>query len=77
MDADGTQKGFDLELTKAVSLNSNIPVIASGGAGANMKHFKDVFDMEQQMQRLRRRFFHYNKIKIADLKDIYRKIIFP
>jgi cyclase len=32
MDADGTQKGFDVELTSMVSTNSNLPVIASGGA---------------------------------------------
>ena len=34
MDRDGTQSGFDLELTKAVSLAVSIPVIASGGAGS-------------------------------------------
>ena len=33
MDADGTQKGFDIEMTKLAVENSSIPVIASGGAG--------------------------------------------
>ncbi|MHC4735588.1 MAG: imidazole glycerol phosphate synthase subunit HisF, partial [Planctomycetota bacterium] len=33
MDADGTQAGYDIELTRAVSDAVNIPVIASGGAG--------------------------------------------
>lgn len=69
MDADGTQKGFDLELTRAVSLNSNIPVIASGGAGANMEHFKDVFEYGAADAALAASIFHYNTIKIADLKE--------
>ncbi len=42
MDADGTRKGFDCELTGAVSQAVNIPVIASGGAG-NAGHFAEVF----------------------------------
>ena len=33
MDADGTKKGFDIELTKSVSNITNVPVIASGGCG--------------------------------------------
>ena len=33
MDSDGSQTGFDLEITKRISLNSSIPVIASGGGG--------------------------------------------
>src|SRR5438094_1459549 len=33
MDADGTKKGYDLELTRAVSDSVQVPVIASGGAG--------------------------------------------
>jgi cyclase len=69
MDADGTQKGFDLELTRAVSLNSNIPVIASGGAGANMDHFKDVFEYGAADAALAASIFHYNTMKIKDLKE--------
>jgi len=33
MDADGTKKGYDLELTRAIASSVQIPVIASGGAG--------------------------------------------
>ena len=40
MDKDGTKSGFDLELTKKISNNVNIPVIASGGVG-NIKHLVD------------------------------------
>ncbi|MBQ7793754.1 MAG: imidazole glycerol phosphate synthase subunit HisF, partial [Clostridia bacterium] len=42
MDADGTKAGYDLQLTRAVSENASIPVIASGGAGT-MAHFYDAF----------------------------------
>ena len=40
MDCDGTKAGYDLELTKAIAEEVNIPVIASGGAG-NLEHFYD------------------------------------
>ncbi len=40
MDADGTQAGYDIELTKAVTSAVNIPVIASGGAGT-LEHLYD------------------------------------
>lgn len=43
MDADGTKKGFDLEMTRAVTRAVRIPVIASGGCGA-LEHFSDVFE---------------------------------
>jgi cyclase len=33
IDADGTKKGFDLELISLITLNSHVPIIASGGAG--------------------------------------------
>lgn len=42
MDADGTKKGFDIELTRRVSELTNVPVIASGGCG-NLEHFEEVF----------------------------------
>ena len=42
MDCDGTKDGYDIELTKIVSDNVSIPVIASGGAG-KLEHFKDAF----------------------------------
>ncbi len=50
MDADGTQKGFDIEMTKLAVENSSIPVIASGGAGAEASHFVDVFKKQKPMQ---------------------------
>ncbi len=73
MDTDGTQKGFDVELNRQVSLNTNLPVIASGGAGPVMEHFKDVFEYGAADAALAASIFHYNSIKIKDLKDYLAK----
>jgi len=69
MDADGTQKGFDLNMTKLVVENVNIPVIASGGAGACVEHFKDVFELANADAALAASIFHYNTLPIKTLKQ--------
>ena len=69
MDADGTQNGFDLSMTKLVADNVNIPVIASGGAGANAEHFVDVFNIANADAALAASIFHYNTLPIKDLKQ--------
>ncbi len=68
MDADGTQNGFDLNMTKLVVENVKIPVIASGGAGADIKHFLDVFNLSNADAALAASIFHYNMLPIAKLK---------
>lgn len=68
MDADGTQKGFDIELTNIVSTMSNLPVIASGGAGPVMDHFCDVLINGAADAALAASIFHFNTLKIKDLK---------
>ena len=42
MDCDGTQDGYDLALTRLLSQNVSVPVIASGGAG-NLDHLVQAF----------------------------------
>lgn len=69
MDADGTQNGFDLNMTKLVVENVNIPVIASGGAGANVEHFVDVFESAKADAALAASIFHYNTLPIKTLKQ--------
>ena len=69
MDADGMQKGFDLELTRQVSMNTNLPVIASGGAGPVKEHFSEVFDYGKADAALAASIFHFDTLKIADLKE--------
>lgn len=68
MDADGTQAGFDLEMTKLVVENTNIPVIASGGAGANTQHFVDVFEKAQADAALAASIFHFGTLPVPTLK---------
>lgn len=69
MDADGTQNGFDLKMTKLVVDSVNIPVIASGGAGACVKHFTDVFETANADAALAASIFHYNTLPIKTLKE--------
>lgn len=68
MDADGTQNGFDLKMTKLVVDNVNIPVIASGGAGANVEHFVDVFETANADAALAASIFHYGTMPVPMLK---------
>ena len=69
MDFDGTQKGFDIEMNKLVSNLVKIPVIASGGAGANSEHFKDVFEKTNVDAALAASIFHYDTLPINKLKS--------
>lgn len=69
MDADGTQNAFDIEMTKLVSTNVGIPVIASGGAGANPEHFKDIFEQGYADAGLAASIFHYDLLPIPKLKQ--------
>ena len=67
MDEDGQKKGYDLGLTKAVSERVNIPVIASGGAGA-LEHFYDAFTEGKADAVLAASLFHFGEIPIPELK---------
>ena len=67
IDAEGTRKGFDLDLTRAITDAVNIPVIASGGAG-KIEHFIDVFNKGCADAALAASVFHFNEIDINTLK---------
>ena len=67
MDCDGTESGFDCELTRAISRAVKIPVIASGGAG-NAQHFADVLTRGEADAALAASIFHYGKVRVSDLK---------
>ena len=67
MDGDGTKAGYDLELTRAVSENVSIPVIASGGAGT-MEHFYEAFTQGKADAALAASLFHFKEMEIRDLK---------
>lgn len=67
MDEDGQKKGYDIALTRAVSEKVNIPVIASGGAGA-LEHFYDAFTEGKADAVLAASLFHFGEIPIPKLK---------
>lgn len=66
-EADGTKKGFSIEITAAVANAVNIPVIASGGAGS-MEDFREVFDKTSCSAALAAGIFHFGEVNIAELK---------
>ncbi|MCL5263594.1 MAG: imidazole glycerol phosphate synthase subunit HisF [Chloroflexi bacterium] len=68
MDADGTQKGYDLKLTAAVSEAVSIPVIASGGVG-NLAHLYDGLAIGKADAVLAASIFHYGAHSIREVKD--------
>ncbi|MBN1913065.1 MAG: imidazole glycerol phosphate synthase subunit HisF [Candidatus Omnitrophica bacterium] len=67
MDHDGTKDGYDLELTKKISEEVKIPVIASGGAG-ELKHFRDIFKKTAASAALAASIFHYRQLTVREVK---------
>ncbi len=67
IDADGTQAGYDLELTRAIVEAVNVPVIASGGAGS-LAHFADVLETGKADAALAASLFHDGVLTIQQVK---------
>lgn len=76
MDADGTKKGFDLEMTKACRESTNLPIIASGGCGS-LKDFKEVLEDDIADAALAASLFHYGELKISEVKEYLDKENIP
>ena len=72
MDCDGPKAGYDLELTRMISENVSIPVIASGGAGTK-EHFYDAFNEGKADAALAASLFHFKELEIMDLKQYLRE----
>jgi len=68
MDKDGTKSGYDLPLTKTISRNLRIPIIASGGAG-NLEHLSDGVKLGEADAVLVASIFHYGEYTIKEAKD--------
>lgn len=68
MDCDGTKAGYDIELTRTISENVKVPVIASGGAGTK-EHFYDALTAGKADAALAASLFHYKELEINDLKE--------
>ncbi|MEU3015966.1 imidazole glycerol phosphate synthase subunit HisF [Nocardiopsis sp. NPDC007018] len=75
MDADGTRTGFDLELIRAVRARVDVPLIASGGAGA-VEHFVPAVAAGADAV-LAATVFHFGEFTIADVKRSLREAGYP
>ena len=68
MDADGTQVGYDLPLTRAISEATSVPLIASGGAG-NAQHMYDAIVQGKADAVLAAGIFHFGTYRIREIKE--------
>ena len=68
MDADGTQAGYDLELTRTIAESVEIPVIASGGAG-NCHHIYEAVTAGKSEAALLASLLHYGQLTVAEIKS--------
>ncbi|MCJ7522378.1 MAG: imidazole glycerol phosphate synthase subunit HisF [Dehalococcoidia bacterium] len=71
-DEDGQQRGYDLELTRAISEAVTVPVIASGGAG-NLEHMYEAFEEGKAHAVLAASIFHYRTYSIREAKEYLSK----
>ena len=67
MDRDGTQDGYDLDLTRQIAEAVSIPVIASGGAGT-LEHFCQVLTDGKASAALAASLFHFQTYRVSDVK---------
>lgn len=72
MDCDGTKAGYDIELTRTISENVSIPVIASGGAG-KLEHFYDAVNDGAADAALAASLFHFKELEIKQVKEYLRQ----
>ena len=71
MDGDGTQAGYDLEFTKAISDVVEVPVVASGGAG-KLEHFYEAVVQGGAEILLAASVFHYRILSIREVREYLR-----
>jgi len=76
MDTDGTKDGYDCDLSRTVSTNTNIPVIASGGAG-KLEHLRDAVIKGKADAVLAASIFHYGTYTISQAKDFLAEAGIP
>jgi cyclase len=72
MDADGTKMGFDIPLTRTISEETNIPIIASGGAGT-LHHIYEALTDGKADAALAASIFHYKEYTVGDIKKYLRE----
>jgi imidazole glycerol-phosphate synthase subunit HisF len=72
IDMDGTQKGYDVPLTRSVADSVRLPVIASGGAGT-LEHLSEVIKEGRASAVLLASLLHFRKYTIAQIKDYFKQ----
>ena len=76
VDQEGTRKGFDIDLVRAVASTVSIPVIASGGMGST-QHFVDVVKQGCADAVAMADVLHYNRLTVADVRTAARAADIP
>lgn len=76
MDADGTQAGYDIDLTSAIAQSVQIPVIASGGAGT-CEHIYDALTKGKAEAALLASLLHYGQLSVGEIKNYLRDRSLP
>ena len=74
IDADGTENGYDIELTKAICKSVRVPVIASGGCGS-ARHMLNVFERADVDAALAASIFHFEKSTIDKVKKYLKRAV--
>lgn len=72
IDADGTENGYDIQLTKEICTSTRIPVIASGGCG-RARHMLEVFEKADVDAALAASIFHYEKSTVDKVKRYLKR----
>lgn len=68
MDTDGTKSGYDIEALKTLRELTDIPIVASGGAGTK-EHILEIFEQDIADAALAASIFHLNEVKINEVKE--------
>ncbi len=76
IDADGTKAGYDIEITRRISENVGVPVVASGGAG-NLDHMVDVLKEGKADAVLAASIFHFGEYTVGEVKEHLAKAGIP
>ncbi|MFP6902325.1 MAG: imidazole glycerol phosphate synthase subunit HisF [Verrucomicrobiia bacterium] len=76
IDADGTKAGYDIEITRRISENVGVPVVASGGAG-NLDHMVDVLKQGKADAVLAASIFHFGEYTVGEVKEHLAKAEIP
>jgi cyclase len=72
MDRDGTKDGYDIELTRTISEQASIPVIASGGVGT-LEHLYEGLALGKASAVLAASIFHYREYSISQVKSFLKE----